>query len=149
MPAKSPHGYKYNNQIKRHEVDPLISKVARKAFERFAQGSNQTEISKFLSKYGVTKKSGKPLGLNEVYRLLTNTFYVDKFKVNKELYEASHDLFISKELFDNVQKELEERKRTKFTRQKFKIRVRVGRTHKRIHKRGRRSDQNSARKKMP
>lgn len=117
-PAKPPYGYVYNKPAKRVEIDPAMSKVAKQAFEMYASGQTQTDISRFLFSKGITKKNGSTLSLNEVLRFLSNPFYIGRFKYNGEWYEGSHDLFIDKSLFDQVQRKILDH-RPNFTKRKF------------------------------
>ena len=118
-PAKTPYGYIYNKPAKRHEIDPVKSKIIKKAFQKYASGEwSQTQIAKVLFEHGYKRKNGKPLSLNEVVRFLTNKFYIGLFKYNGEWYEGTHDQFISKSLFDEVQRKLNQNKRN-FDNRKF------------------------------
>ena len=118
-PAKPPYGYIYNKPVKRQEMDPIKSKVIKEAFQKYASGEwTQTQISKSLFEYGYKRKNGKPLSLNEVVRFLTNKFYIGLFKYNGEWYEGTHDQFIPKSHFDEVQRKLNQNKRT-FADRKF------------------------------
>ncbi len=118
-PAKAPYGYIYNKPAKKQEIDPIKSKLIKKAFQKYADGEwSQTQIAKNLFEYGYMRKNGKPLSLNEVVRFLTNKFYIGLFKYNGEWYEGTHDQFISKGLFDEVQRKLNQNKRN-FADRKF------------------------------
>ena len=111
-PAKSPYGYIYNKPGKKHEIDLTKSKLIKKAFQKYANGEwSQTQISNVLFEHGYQRKNGKPLSLNEVVRFLTNKFYIGAFKYNNEWHEATHEKFISKSLFDEVQRKLSQNKK--------------------------------------
>ncbi|KKU28386.1 MAG: hypothetical protein UX42_C0017G0011 [Microgenomates group bacterium GW2011_GWC1_46_20] len=111
-PTKSPYGYIYNKPGKKHEIDPNKSKLIKKIFQKYACGEwSQTQIANVLFEHGYQRKNGKPLSLNEVVHLLTNKFYIGAFKYNNEWHEASHERFISKNLFDDVQRKLKENKK--------------------------------------
>ena len=118
-PAKPPYGYIYNKSAKKHEIDPIKSKLIKKAFHKYAIAEwNQTQISKVLFEQGYKRKNGKSLSLNEVVRFLTNKFYIGLFKYNSEWYEGTHDQFVPKDLFDEVQRKLNQNKRN-FANRKF------------------------------
>ena len=118
-PAKPPYGYIYNKQAKRVEIDPIKSKIIKKAFQQYVYGDwNQTQIAKVLFEHGYKRKNGKPLSLNEVVRFLTNTFYIGLFKYNGEWYEGTHEQFIPKSIFDDVQRKLNQSKRN-FAKHRF------------------------------
>ena len=119
LPARSPKGYIYNESECKHELDPVKSKVIKKAFEKYAQGLSQTGVAKFLFVHGITKRKGDVLSLTTVERILTGKFYIGFFKFNGELYQGTHKTFISKALFDKVQKQLELSTRETFKRRNF------------------------------
>ena len=107
-PLKAPYGYL--NEVKQRNIviDPEKSKIVKKAFKLFLEGKTFTEISKYMGGFGIAKKDGKPLKINQIRNMLTNKFYVGIFKYAGEYHEASHKCFISKELFRAVQKRLAE-----------------------------------------
>ncbi|KKS32576.1 MAG: Recombinase, partial [Candidatus Amesbacteria bacterium GW2011_GWA2_42_12] len=111
-PAKSPYGYIYNKPGKKHEIDLTKSKLIKKIFQKYADSEwSQTKIANVLFENSYQRKNGKPLSLNEVVHLLTNKFYIGTFKYNNEWHEATHEKFISKNLFDDVQRRLKENKK--------------------------------------
>ncbi len=118
LPHKPPYGYVYNHHTKRIDIDPVTSKVIKQAFQKYANGENQTYVANLLFSAGFTKKSGKALSLNEIVKFLTNPFYVGRFKFSGEWHEGSHQLFISKSLFNEVQRKLQQNKRN-FTNHTF------------------------------
>ena len=122
LPARSPKGYVYNELESKHEIDPIKSKVLKKAFEKYASGASQTEIAKFLFVHGITKRKGGVLSLTTVERVLTDRFYIGLFKYNGEVYQGTHKTFISKALFDNVQKQLSLNVRKTFQKRNFPFR---------------------------
>src|SRR3989304_2588539 len=119
LPARARKGYFYNEKECFHEVDPIKSKVIKKAFEKYAGGSSQTEMAKFLFFNGITKRKGGVLSLTTVERILRDKFYIGLFYFNSEIYQGTHKTFISKALFDKVQKQLEKSTRETFKRRNF------------------------------
>ncbi len=111
-PMKAPFGYINDRTTKTIQIDPEKSKVVKKAFELFAQGGKSfTEISQFLYKFGITRgwksKNNDPLHINQVKKMFTNRFYIGILNYAGEYYEGSHKAFITKELFENVQKQIQ------------------------------------------
>jgi len=107
-PLKAPYGYINDPRLRNIEIDPENSKVVKKAFKLLLEGKTFTEISKYMGGFGIAKKDGKPLKINQIRNMLTNKFYVGIFKYAGEYHEASHKCFISKELFRAAQKRLAE-----------------------------------------
>ena len=115
-PSKAPYGYLNNPKTRGIDIDEEKSKVVRKAFQLFAEGGKSfVEISHFLHKFGIKKLDGKPVKVDQVKNMLINKFYLGIMNYAGEYYQGSHKTFISKKLFDEVQKQIEkiERPRNK------------------------------------
>ncbi len=107
-PSKAPYGYLNNPKTRGIDVDPELSKVVKKAFQLFAEGGKSfVEISNFLYKFGIKKLHGKPVKVDQVKNMLKNKFYLGIMNYAGEYYQGSHKTFISKKLFDEVQKQIE------------------------------------------
>ena len=114
-PSQAPYGYLNNKATRGIELDPEKSKIVKKAFEIFAKEKvSFTDVSLLLAKGGITKRSGKPVGISQVHKMLTNQFYIGIMSYNHEYFEGSHDQFISRKLFNTVKKKLEQKDRSKF-----------------------------------
>lgn len=59
-----------------------------------------------LYKFGLKRKNGKPLHINEIHQILSNRFYVGIMYYNGEYHEGTHKTILSKELFNKVHQEL-------------------------------------------
>ena len=110
-PMKAPFGYINDSNTKTIQIDSKKAKVVKKAFELFAAGKKSfTEIGLYLHKMGITRVSrkhiGSPLKITTVKKMLTNRFYIGILNYAGEYYEGSHKLFITKKLFDEVQKQV-------------------------------------------
>jgi len=106
-PGKAPLGYINDSRTKSVQVEPEVSKVIKKAFEIFAEGKvSFTQVSDYLFKFEIKKGSGKPLKGDRIKGILSNRFYVGILKHAGEYYQGSHESFISKALFNQVQKQI-------------------------------------------
>ncbi len=120
LPNKAPYGYLNEPRLRTIEVDPIKSKIVKKAFELFAEGeSSFADISRFFQKFGIARYNGKMLHLDTVKRLLSNKFYIGIINFGGETYEGTHKLFIPPELFGKVQKILETREHPKNKKHNF------------------------------
>ncbi|PIP86168.1 hypothetical protein COY48_02580 [Candidatus Collierbacteria bacterium CG_4_10_14_0_8_um_filter_43_86] len=120
LPNKAPYGYFNEPKLRTIEVDPLKSRIVKKAFELFAEGeSSIADISRFFQKFGITRYSGKMLHLDTVKRILSNKFYIGIINFGGETYEGTHKLFIPPELFGKVQKIIEAREHPKNNKHNF------------------------------
>ena len=107
-PSKAPYGYINNPKTRGIDVDLELSKIVRKAFQLFAEGGKSfVEISQFMHKFRVKKLDGKPIKVDQVKNMLQNRFYLGILKYAGEYYQGTHKTFISKKLFDEVQKQVE------------------------------------------
>ena len=107
-PSKAPYGYLNNPKTRGIDVDPELSKVVKKSFQLFAEGGKSfVEISKFLHKFCIKKLDGEPVKVDQVKNMLKNKFYLGIMNYGGEYYQGSHKTFISKKLFDEVQKQVE------------------------------------------
>ena len=119
-PSQAPYGYLNNKLTKGIEVDPEKSKVVRKAFETFAKEKvSFTDVSLILVKGGIHKRSGKPVGISQIHKMLTNQFYIGIMSYNHEYFEGKHEVFISRKLFNSVKKKLEQKGVSKFKSHDF------------------------------
>ena len=115
-PSKAPYGYINNPKTRGIDIDEEKSKIVKKAFQLFAEGGKSfVEISKFLHKFGIKKLDGEPVKVDQVKNMLINKFYLGIMNYAGEYYQGSHKTFISKKLFDEIQKQIEkiERPRNK------------------------------------
>jgi len=115
-PSKAPYGYINNPKTRGIDIDEEKSKIVKKAFQLFTEGGKSfVEISRFLHKFGIKKLDGEPVKVDQVKNMLLNRFYLGVLKYAGEYYQGSHKTFISKKLFDEVQKQIEkiERPRNK------------------------------------
>ena len=108
-PNKAPWGYLNEPKLRTIEVDPVKSKVIKKTFQLFAEGDKSfTDICLFLHKFGFTTRKGKPVKIDYVKEMLSNRFYIGIMKYAGEYYQGKHRTFISKEVFDAVQKRIDQ-----------------------------------------
>ena len=106
-PKTPPIGYVNNPKTKGIDIDPERAKTMKKAFELFAtERKSFTQISDFLFKNGIKTKVGKPLKVDQLKAMLSNSYYIGPFKYSGEVYQGSQKLFISKELFKRVQEKV-------------------------------------------
>ncbi|MEK7712232.1 MAG: recombinase family protein, partial [Pseudomonadota bacterium] len=105
FPGKPPIGYRNEPRLRTIVVDPETAPLMRRMFETYAAGRyTLKEVRKQVAAFGLGRaRSGKPLALGSIKRLLMHPFYVGQFYLKGELYEGSHEPLISRELFQRVQ----------------------------------------------
>ena len=107
-PGKAPYGYFNNPKTRTIDIDTSLSLIIQKAFLRFVEGKQSfVNISQFLHDHGLHRKNGKALHINQIRKMLTNRLYVGILHYKGEYYEGTHKRFISKEVFQQVQKQIE------------------------------------------
>ena|SRR3990172_3979029 len=107
-PTKAPYGYSNNPKTREIDIDPVESKVIKKAFEMFAKGDvSFVEVTRFLAKFGIKGRTDKLIKIEQLKKgVLTNPFYIGIMKYAGEVVEGKHQIFISKDLFNRVQKQI-------------------------------------------
>ena len=106
-PMKAPLGYINDSNTKTIQIDSERSKVVKKAFQLFSEGRKSfTAIALYLHKFGIGKSDGNPLKISQVTKMLKDKFYIGILKYDGEYYQASHKTYISKQLFDETQKQV-------------------------------------------
>ncbi len=110
-PGMPPIGY-YNRAmagIKDIVVDPDRGHIVTEMFERVARnGDSGRTLKKWLDTC-LTTRAGKRVTLSQIYLMLKNPFYYGEFEYpigSGNWYKGSHQPLITKELFDQVQKQL-------------------------------------------
>ena len=119
-PNKAPLGYKNIVENKSIDIDPEEAKVVKKSFEMFAEGKYSfIHIARFMAQGGITSAQGKPLKIDQIKSMLQKKFYIGTMEFNREEFPASHPTFISKQLFENVQQNIQNLSRPRNTNHDF------------------------------
>jgi DNA invertase Pin-like site-specific DNA recombinase len=113
-PSVAPTGY-LNAQNKDQKcqvfIDPERSLIIKEMFKKVGhEGWSGRKLYRWLKDdIKFRAKSGKPLSLSNVYTITTNHFYYGTFEYPKgsgRWFQGKHTPIISKDLFDDVQKQL-------------------------------------------
>lgn len=111
-----PLGY-YVDEEQHLQIDEAKAPFVKEIFERFADGEMIKDIIKDINARGVgilvkmKKKAGKkayvrPLGYNNVRRILSNRKYIGEYKFKDIVVENGIPAIIDKDLFEKVQKRI-------------------------------------------
>ena len=110
FPGTAPVGYLNDQRTKTIVLNRKKSKIIRAAFELYAKNHSRYEdIGQYLYDNGVRTTSGKRMHDEQITFILSNIFYYGHFKYSGEIYEGRHTPIVSKQLFDKVQKVMQER----------------------------------------
>ena len=123
-PLKAPLGYINDSNTKTIQIHLETSRIIKKAFQLFAEGNKSfREISLFLSKFKIDRgwkgKDDRPFRITRIKNMFTNRFYIGIMKYNGEYYQGSYKLFITKKLFDEVQKQVDRIERPRYRGHNF------------------------------
>ncbi|MEW6610621.1 MAG: recombinase family protein [Patescibacteria group bacterium] len=110
-PGLAPVGYL--NELRHHTIikDPERWEGIRRLFEAYATGNYTLEdLQKLSLSLGlVSRRTGKAIVLSKLQEMLKNPFYYGVFRHKGEMYQGVHEPIISKQLFETVQRVMEER----------------------------------------
>jgi site-specific DNA recombinase len=112
-PGVAPLGYLNERSLDRNKgkivIDPERAPIIKRMFQYVADhGASGRTLLKWLNtEVRFTTRSGKRLTLSGVYRILNNHFYYGRFEYGGIWYDGNHETLITKELFDEVQLQLE------------------------------------------
>lgn len=112
-PSVAPTGYlnAKNKDQKCHVfVDPDRAPIMKEIFVKVGhQGWSGRKVFRWLKDIKFVTRTGKPLTLSNIYVILNNHFYYGSFEYPKKSgrwFQGKHIPLITKDLFDDVQKQL-------------------------------------------
>ncbi|HWZ22251.1 MAG TPA: recombinase family protein [Cytophagaceae bacterium] len=112
-PSVAPTGYlnsKNRDQKGVVFIDPDRSSIIKEIFTKVAfQGMSGRKLYRWLIETHFVTRTGKPLTLSNIYTILNNHFYHGTFEYPKgsgRWFQGKHVPLISKDLFDDAQKQL-------------------------------------------
>jgi len=108
----APFGYVNNPKIRNIEPHPTNAKIVKVAFEEYAKGTHTlVSLGAFLTDLGVVSRNQTPLAKVSIKRLLTKRAYLGFVKHGDEWFEGNFAPLVSSELFEDVQKVLQDKGR--------------------------------------
>lgn len=90
-------------------VDPDRGHFITEMFERVAAGASGRKIKNWADEVSFNNKSGKPLTLGQIYRMLKDPFYTGKFEFpvgSGTWYKGSYKPLVTTKLYRKVQEQL-------------------------------------------
>jgi len=143
LPMPAPVGYLNVGSGKVKEPDPKMAPFIKHVFELYSTGRfSFPQLLPEAERLGLRGRSGKPVTMNGLSKLLNNRFYMGLIHIGKtgESFQGAHEPLISKALFDRVQDILHGKTNTRIQRHDFLFRRRlackscsytlIGETHK-------------------
>ncbi|HRN69911.1 MAG TPA: recombinase family protein, partial [Candidatus Woesebacteria bacterium] len=111
-PGVAPLGYmnRAYNGVKDIIIDPVRAPIIKEAFDKAAYYYySGRQLKEFFDQKKFTTRNGKKIAISMIYLMLRNPFYYGyfEFPVGSNIwYKGSYEPLITKEVFDEVQKEL-------------------------------------------
>jgi site-specific DNA recombinase len=113
LPASPPPGYKtISHEGKRiHVPDPATKGTIEDLFKLFLDPSHSVAtITQEMYLRGIRTRAGRPYAKSKAHKMLTNPFYIGINHFDGKDYPGKQETFISKELFNRVQKKMHGRR---------------------------------------
>ena len=110
-PGVAPLGYMNRafGGIKDIILDPERAPLIKEMFERVAyRYQSGRKVKEWMDNQGFTTRTGKKIHVSLIYLMLRNSFYYGYYQYSGEWYKGSHEPIITKEIFDEAQKQLSE-----------------------------------------
>ena len=105
-----PLGYKIVNN--KYEIDEATAPIVKKIYEMYADGSSISELCKYLNDKGLKTSRGSSFTFNSFHRMLSNRRYLGIYIYKDIEIEDAIPQIIDNDLFERVQKMMEQNKRT-------------------------------------
>ncbi|HZL16985.1 MAG TPA: recombinase family protein [Polyangia bacterium] len=105
-PLPAPRGYLDQGKAKPKLIDPAVGPLVREAFDLYATGSySLPTLLEEMCRRGLRGKTGKPLALDAISRMLHNPFYVGQIRIDRtgETFQGIHEPLVRQVVFDRVQ----------------------------------------------
>ena len=99
-----PLGYDVDRETKRFIINPQTAPIVKQIFEKYAEGSTETEIIAWLNEQGIRTTKKKPFSKSSLATLLHNEKYIGVY-VYKDIVRVEDGVpaIVDKELFNKVQ----------------------------------------------
>ena len=106
FPSCPPLGYANDRLSKTIVKDNETWDKVRRLWDKFLGGEySVSELTRYASETLALKgkQSGKPLTREAIRRILTNPFYMGKFRYNEKIYDGRHPAMVTEEEFEKAQ----------------------------------------------
>ena len=123
-PSWAPLGYLNAGELSEKRsvgivTDPVKAPMVVKLFEAAARGASLGEVVKLAESIGLRGRFNARIGKSAMVKILKCRVYTGWFRWAGETYRGRYEPLISQELFDRVQRALNDRRKTKAQRHTF------------------------------
>ena len=125
-PLPAPLGYTDQGAGVPKAIDPIVGALIHQVFQLYATGGySLRSLLVEMTERGLRTRSGKPLNINILARILRNEFYIGLIHIRRrgEHFEGKHVALVSKSLFDRVQRRLDGKIRSRGWKHHFVYRL--------------------------
>ncbi len=118
-----PYGYLIDKNNGRIFPDPQRSHHIKQMFELYAENKmSLRSLASWARSQGLTTpRSGKPITLCQIDRILKNPFYYGVFQWAREIFKGNHEPIISKQLYDKTQRAFKLSSKPQINRKQFAL----------------------------
>ncbi len=110
LPGRAPFGYRNRKDTRTIEIDPIKGPIAHRAYELYASGQHTlVTLSKELK-----RSFGMHISKTNLHKMLTNPFYIGKFRWSGKTYVGAHSPIVSSDLFGQVESVIRGHNRPKY-----------------------------------
>lgn len=102
-----PFGFK--TEKKRYVLDSEKAPIVNRLFKMYNTGNTKKELVDYLDRLGIRSNKGNKITINGVTSILRNPKYTGVYKFKDTYVENAIPKIVEKELFDSVQKKLDDR----------------------------------------
>lgn len=117
LPGVPPPGYMTvtQNGKRVHIPNPDTAGLMRKVFDLYLEPSQSiASVAQEMARMGIRTRKGHPYYKSQVQRILTNPFYIGINRHNGKDYPGVQETFVSKVVFDKVQKKMRRKTPTRY-----------------------------------
>lgn len=105
-----PYGYDYNKETKQLIINPIQAEAVKLIFEYYLTGKyGFNSIAQMLTEKGFTGQRTSHMQKDQVKNVLSSPFVAGYVKHLDDIYPGKHEPIIDKEIWNQVQKMLQER----------------------------------------
>ncbi len=93
------------------QLDPAAAPLVLEAFTLYDEGATMKELVGYLYQKGFCDRSGKPLKLDVIARLLKNRRYIGEYRYRDIVQDGAIPAIVPQDLFDRVQERMAKNKK--------------------------------------
>lgn len=94
------------------ELDPVRAPLIKKVFRMATKvRTSLRKVLAELTEKGLVSRTGSPISISGLFKILTNPFYMGMVCYNGELHQGTHEPLVTPAVFTHVQERLKGRRK--------------------------------------